>query len=61
MRLMVYKKLRLRVRSYFWRCVTLLEYFQDDLICDVIKQNKSEVGSDMLLVSDYIYISNISQ
>ncbi len=30
------------------------------LICDVIKQNESEVGIDMLLVSDYIYISNIS-
>ncbi len=30
-------------------------------ICDVIKQNESLVGSDMLLVSDYIYISHISQ
>ncbi len=25
-------------------------------ICDVIKQNESKVDSDMLLISDYIYI-----
>ncbi len=29
-------------------------------ISDVIKQNESEVGSDILLVSDYLYISNVS-
>ncbi len=26
-------------------------------ICEVIKQNESEVGSDMLLVSSYFYTS----
>ncbi len=30
-------------------------------ICNLIKQNESEVGSNMLLVSNYFYTSNISQ
>ena len=29
------------------------------VICGVFKQNESEVGSDMLLVSDDFYTSNI--
>ena len=30
-------------------------------LCDVIKRNESEVGSNMLLVSDYFNTSSISQ
>ncbi len=30
-------------------------------MCIMIKQNESEVGRDMLLVSDYSYVSNICQ
>ena len=39
------------VRFYFVR--------QKTNICDIIKQNESEVGSDMLLVSDALFRLNI--
>ena len=41
--------------------VTFLIRKGKTFLCDVMKQNESEVGSDMLLVSDYFYTSNICQ
>ena len=40
---------------------TILRFYLVGQICDAIKQNESEVGSDMLLFSDYFHTANIPQ
>ena len=42
-------------------CLSSIFIIHDNVICVVIKQNESEVDSDMLLVSDYFCTSNVCQ
>ena len=48
---------RFQSKQVHFKALTVLQIFME-IICGTPKQNESEVGSDMLLVSDYFFHFN---